>query len=86
MNKVSKYIMASKTREDVLLCLFRMKIARPSEIAFKIKKSRATLTRIINELRKKKLVEPLEPKRATWKRYILTESGKKVANDIKRLS
>lgn len=53
-------------------------IVRASDIAHETSRSTQNISRALKELETKGLVECLTPEKTTWKKYILTDMGKKV--------
>lgn len=59
------------------------KILHPSEIAKESHRSIQNISRALHELEKQGIVKGIDEKKS-WKKYILTEKGKKVLNEIEK--
>ena len=57
------------------------KILHPSYIAKKNNRSIQNISRAVHELETQGILKPIDEK-VTWRKYILTEKGKKVLNEI----
>ena len=60
------------------------KILHPSDIAKDNKRSIQNISRAVHELETQGILKPIDEK-VTWRKYILTERGKKVLNEIEKL-
>ena len=60
------------------------KILQASHIAKKVGRSLQNCSRALKELEKREIVIPITPGKGSWKRYILSERGKKLLNALKR--
>jgi predicted transcriptional regulator len=60
------------------------KILHPSDIAKESKRSIQNISRAIHELENQNIVKPLDQK-VSWRKYILTDKGKKVLNEIEKI-
>jgi len=58
-------------------------LLQASDIAEDVKRSLQNISRALKELEKKGIVACINPQRRTWKRYILTETGKQVLNILR---
>jgi predicted transcriptional regulator len=59
------------------------KILHPSDIAKENNRSIQNISRAIHELEAQGILEPLDKKR-TWRKYLLTDKGKKVLTEIEK--
>ena len=59
------------------------KILHPSDIAKENKRSIQNISRAIHELEAQGILELINEKR-TWRKYLLTDKGKKVLNEIEK--
>ena len=55
---------------------------RASDIAHEASRSTQNISHALNELENKGLIQCLTPEKATWKKYVLTDSGKKVLEKL----
>jgi len=60
------------------------KILHPSDIAKENNRSIQNISHAIHELESQEILKPIDEK-VTWKKYILTDKGKKVLNEIEKL-
>ena len=60
------------------------KILHPSDIAKENHRSIQNISRAIHELESQEILKPIDEK-VTWRKYILTEKGKKVLNEIEKI-
>jgi len=60
------------------------KILHPSIIAKECNRSIQNISRAIHELEKQSIVQPID-KKVSWRKYMLTEKGKKVLNEIENI-
>jgi len=60
------------------------KILHPSDIAKENNRSIQNISRAIHELESQEIIKPIDEK-VTWKKYILTDKGKKVLDEIEKL-
>ena len=59
------------------------KILHPSDIAKDNKRSIQNISRAVHELEAQEILKPIDEK-VTWKKYILTDKGKKVLDEIEK--
>lgn len=59
-------------------------ILHPSDIAKNNDRSIQNISRAIHELEKKDILKPIDEK-VTWKKYMLTDKGKKILNEIEKI-
>jgi len=60
------------------------KILQASYIAKKVGRSLQNCSRALKELEKEGIVIPINPGKKSWKRYVLSEKGKKLLTELKR--
>jgi predicted transcriptional regulator len=60
------------------------KILHPSDIAKENNRSIQNISRAIHELENQGILKPIDEK-VTWRKYILTDRGKKVLDEIDKL-
>lgn len=76
------FVIASKARQDVLKFLVKNRPSRPMEITRKLSYDQPYITRTLQALEKKKLVECLTPDKKGWRVYSVTKLGKKIVDKI----
>jgi predicted transcriptional regulator len=60
------------------------KILHPSDIAKENHRSIQNISRAIHELESQEILKPIDEK-VTWRKYILTDKGKKVLKEIEKI-
>lgn len=60
------------------------KILHPSDIAKENNRSIQNISRAVHELEKEEILRPIDEK-VTWRKYILTNKGEKVLNEIEKI-
>ncbi len=60
------------------------KILHPSDIAKENNRSIQNISRAINELEKENILKSIDEK-ISWRKFILTDKGKKVLNEIEKI-
>ena len=60
------------------------KILHPADIAKENNRSIQNISRAIHELESREILKPIDEK-VTWRKYILTDKGKKVLNEIGKI-
>lgn len=78
--ELAGFIIRSSYRKQVFLLLDNP--IRPSEIAKKLKIRLTHITRELREMKKRKIVECLNPKERIGRLYQLTERGKKLKREM----
>ena len=82
ITELGKWVMSVDRRVLVMREVFQSNIIKPSEIAERSGRSVQNISRAVHELEMNGLIECLTPEKRTWKRYILTEKGKKVFHEL----
>ena len=59
------------------------KILHPSDIAKENHRSIQNISRAVHELEKQEIIRPIDEK-VSWRKYILTDKGKQVLNEIEK--
>lgn len=62
--------------------VYHSTVVKPAEIAERSGRSVQNISRAIHELEENGLIECLTPQKHTWKRYILTDKGRKVYEEM----
>ena len=60
------------------------KILHPSDIAKESHRSIQNISRAVRELEKQEIIRPIDEK-VSWRKYILTDKGKQVLNEIEKI-
>jgi len=78
IDEVPKWIVSVDRRLILVEYLKNHKIAKASDIAQKTNRSVQNISRALKEFESRGLLECLTPGKSTWKRYVLTDSGRQV--------
>lgn len=78
IDEVPKWIVSVDRRLILDEYLKTNKIAKASDIAQKTNRSVQNISRALKEFESRGLLECLTPEKSTWKRYVLTDSGRQV--------
>ena len=57
-------------------------VVKASDVAHETSRSTQNISRALKELDEKGLIECLTPEKVTWKKYVLTDSGKDVLKKL----
>nr|QNO46729.1 hypothetical protein EIOBDEGA_00017 [Methanosarcinales archaeon ANME-2c ERB4] len=57
-------------------------VVKASDVAHETSRSTQNISRALKELEDKGLIECLTPEKITWKKYVLTDMGKDVLNEL----
>ena len=60
------------------------KILHPADIAKENNRSIQNISRAVHELETQEILKPIDEK-VTWRKYILTDKGKKVLDEIEKI-
>jgi len=83
LEELIRYVLSVDRRIFVIKEFQNRPILQASDVAEKVERSLQNISRALKELEKKEIVACINPQRRTWKRYILTETGKKVLDTLK---
>ena len=84
LQELVDFILSVDRRYLVIKEFQEHKILQASHIAKKVGRSLQNCSRALKELEKNEIVILLTPEKESWKRYILSEKGKKLLNVLKR--
>jgi predicted transcriptional regulator len=79
----TRWVLSVDRRLVVMRALEASEAFSASEIAERTGRSVQNISRAIDELEGKGLIECLTPQKQTWKRYLLTGTGKTVIDDLR---
>ncbi|MEM2130034.1 MAG: sugar-specific transcriptional regulator TrmB [Candidatus Bathyarchaeia archaeon] len=79
-----RYILSVNRRVFVVKEFEHRPLLQASDIAEDFERSLQNISRALKELEKKEIVACITPQKRTWKRYILTETGKQVLSALKK--
>jgi DNA-binding MarR family transcriptional regulator len=80
------YILSVDRRLLVIKEFQHRSVLQASDIAGKTRRSLQNVSRALKEFEKKGIVTCITPQKRTWKRYIITEIGKELLNELKNKS
>lgn len=83
MDDLTRWVLGVDRRVLVMRALDGNGAFSASDIAGRAGRSVQNISRAIHELEAKGLIECLTPEKHTWKRYLLTERGKAVIQELK---
>lgn len=83
MEDTTKWVLSVDRRLLVMRALEATEAFSAAEIAERTGRSVQNISRAIDELEGKGLIECLTPQKHSWKRYLLTEQGKAVIDDLR---
>ena len=76
------YVLSVDRRELVLKEFQKHSVLRGSDIAKNINRSLQNIGRALDDLEQEGLVKCINPENHTWKKYILTEKGKHILDEL----
>lgn len=79
----TRWVLSVDRRLIVMKALEATEAFSASEIAERTGRSVQNVSRAIDELEERGLIECLTPEKHSWKRYLLTETGKTVIDDLR---
>lgn len=82
IRKLQAFLKTSQMRYNVLKAL-KKEFLKPSEISRKTGLALSSVSRVLFQLQKEKLVICLTPEKASWRIYEITDLGKEVLNSLK---
>ena len=83
VEEATKYVLGVDRRLMVMRALDSEAAFSASDIAERTGRSVQNISRAIDELEAKGLIECLTPEKHSWKRYLLTEAGRAVIDELK---
>lgn len=83
MEEYVKHVLGVDRRIIVMKALDREGAFSASDIAERTGRSVQNISRAIDELEAKGLIECLTPEKQSWKRYLLTDMGKAVLDNLR---
>ena len=84
IKKIALWVIDVDRRLIALKAFKKEKILHPSVIAKESHRSIQNISRAIHELEEQDIVIPIDEK-VSWRKYILTETGKKVLLEIEKI-
>jgi predicted transcriptional regulator len=84
VKKIALWVIDVDRRLITIRAFKKEKILHPSDIAKENHRSIQNISRAIHELEHKGILKPIDEK-VTWRKYILTDEGKKVISEIEKI-
>ena len=84
IKQIAMWIIDVDRRLITIKAFRKEKIRHPSDIAKENNRSIQNISRAIHELEMQEILKPIN-KKVTWRKYLLTEKGKKVLDEIEKL-
>lgn len=82
IDELIKWVVSVDRRLILMESMKKHTAVRASDIAHETSRSTQNISRALKELEDRDLIECLTPEKTTWKKYILTEKGKKVLKKL----
>ncbi|MDW7775930.1 MAG: winged helix-turn-helix transcriptional regulator [Methanosarcinales archaeon] len=78
LDELVKWVISVDRRLVLMETMKGHSVVRASDIAHETSRSTQNISRALNELEDKDLIECLTPGKTTWKKYALTNRGKEI--------
>jgi predicted transcriptional regulator len=78
------YVMSVDRRFFVLKEFQHRPMLQASDVAEKMGRSLQNISHALRDLEEEKIVTCITPQKRTWRRYILTETGKQVLKELRK--
>ncbi len=82
IDELVNWVISVDRRLILLNSLKRHTFVRASDIAHESSRSTQNISHALKEFEDKGLIQCLTPEKTTWKKYVLTDSGKKVLEKL----
>ena len=82
INELLNWIISVDRRLILMESLKRRTFVRASDVAHEASRSTQNISHALKELESKELIQCLTPDKTTWKKYTLTDAGKKVLEKL----
>jgi Mn-dependent DtxR family transcriptional regulator len=82
IDELLKWIISVDRRLILMESMKRHTFVRASDVAHELGRSTQNINRALKELESKGLIQCLTPDKTTWKKYTLTDTGKKVLEKL----
>ena len=82
MDELVKWVVSVDRRLVLMETMKGHTVVKASDIAHETSRSTQNISRALNELADKGLIECLTPEKTTWKKYVLTDNGKDVLKKL----
>ena len=82
IDELLNWIISVDRRLILMDSMKRHAFVRASDVAHEVSRSTQNISHALNELESKDLIQCLTPDKTTWKKYTLTDAGKKVLEKL----
>jgi DNA-binding PadR family transcriptional regulator len=82
INELLNWVISVDRRLILMESMKRHTFVRASDIAHEASRSTQNISHALKELESKNLIECLTPDKSTWKKYALTDEGRKVLEKL----
>ena len=82
MDELVKWVVSVDRRLVLMETMKGHTVVKASDIAHETSRSTQNISRALNELVGKDLIECLTPEKTTWKKYVLTDNGKDILKKL----
>ncbi len=82
LEELLRWVVSVDRRLILMGSMKKHTVVKASDIAHETQRSTQNISRALKELENKGLIECLTPEKTTWKKYILTDTGKKVLEKL----
>jgi hypothetical protein len=84
LDELLKWVASSERRQILMESMKGRDIVRAADVAHETWRSTQNISRAMRELEGRGLMECLNPEKSTWKKYILTDMGEKVLEQMEK--
>ena len=82
LDELLRWVVSVDRRLILMGSMKKHNIVKASDIAHETQRSTQNISRALKEFENKGLIECLTPEKTTWKKYILTNTGKQVLKKL----
>jgi len=82
LDELLEWVASSDRRQILMESMRGREIVRATDVAHETWRSTQNISRAMRELEGRGLMECLNPEKSTWKKYILTDMGEKVLEQM----
>ncbi len=82
LDELLRWVVSVDRRLILMDSMKKHNIVKASDIAHETQRSTQNISRALKEFENKGLIECLTPEKTTWKKYILTNTGKQVLKKL----
>lgn len=78
IDEMLNWIISVDRRLILMESMKRHTLVRASDVAHEVSRSTQNISHALKELESKELIQCITPDKTTWKKYTLTDAGKKI--------